>query len=69
MHSHSCRRHALADGVIRQASERRANKQQRASLAADPGRLAGVQAENEQLQLKLATLQVRGQFDSEGLFA
>jgi chromosome segregation ATPase len=39
------------------ASERRANKQQRASLAADPGRLAQLQDENEQLQVKLARLQ------------
>ena len=43
------------------ASERRANKQQRASLAADPGRLAQLQEDNEQLQLKLANLQVRRQ--------
>jgi len=38
------------------ASERRANKQQRASLAADPGRLAQLQEHNEKLQLKLANV-------------
>jgi kinesin family protein 15 len=39
------------------ASERRAHKQQRASLVADPGRLGKLQEDNEQLQLRLANLQ------------
>ena len=39
------------------ASERRAHKQQRNSLVADPGRLAKLQEDNEQLQLRLANLQ------------
>ena len=40
------------------ASERRANKQQRSSLSADPTRLAQLAEENEQLQLRLSHLQV-----------